>query len=72
MGGVLTVDGKSQKIIESDGSNVKLEYSLPLGMEGKPYQIRQGCGKNKEDCEKFSNFDRYGGFLSVPQNQVRI
>jgi len=72
VGGVLTVDGKSQKIVESNGSSVKLEYSLPLGMEGKPYQIRQGCGKNKADCEKFSNFARYGGFLSVPQNQVRV
>ena len=78
VGGVLTIDGKSQKIVESgswgfiNGPNVKLEYPLPLGMEGKSYQIRPGCGKNKEDCQKFSNFNRYGGFLCVPQNQVRV
>lgn len=72
VGGVFTVDGKSQKIIESDGPSIKLEYPLPLGMEGKSYQIRPGCGKSAEDCKKFSNFNRYGGFLCVPQNQVRV
>ena len=54
------------------GQMLNLNTHPPLGMEGKPYQIRLGCGRIRRIVSKFSNFDRYGGFLSVRQNQVRV
>ena len=70
--GVLIIGKHSQKIVSSNGPTVVVEYPFPLGQAGKPYQIRRGCGKTKEECQKYNNFARYGGFLSVPSNQIRL
>ena len=69
--GVITIEGESRIIEQSDGTTLTLNVNFAQeNIVGRLAFLRQGCDKSQERCKFYGNTMHYSGFPAIPFESV--